>query len=539
MKFQGKPWNMRQVLMGMLLPLLLFTCSSQPQVGQYFSKQAYTPQPIPDFASHRGHLPQPILEGEPGWVDMYWTCWEIAFQGFKQPPQGSPLVSNWIDEAFSENIFQWDTIFMIMFARYGHDVFPAIQSLDNFYALQHESGFIGREFRESDGRLIHFDFEGGLFSPQGWKNMINPPLFAWAEMESFRITGDRERLELVLPSLEKYAEWLDRSGDPAALDWESNGRRSTMTEHQLYWNTPLGSGMDNTPRPAQKGAGWVEMSSQMVIMYNQLALICEELDANDKAQAFKVKGTAIKDRINRWCWSETDGFYYDVLADGQRFRKKTIGGFWPLLAGVASSDQAAILVEHLQNEGEFWRPMVFPTLSADEPEYVESGGYWRGSIWAPTNVMVIKGLEQYGYDDFAAEATERYLHGMFKVYADSQTVYENYAPEWFAPGDPAKPDFVGWSGCGPIQLLFENVIGLRPEGVNQRLIWNIRRLDRHGVEGFPLGDQKVSLLCEPRETIQDPVRLTIFNEAPFQLVLRTSSQEIIVELDAGEHLLEL
>lgn len=81
---------------------------------------------------------------------MYWKCWEIAFRGIKQPQEGSPLVSNWLDEAFSDNLFQWDTIFMMMFARYGHDCFPAIQSLDNFYALQRESGYIGREFREAE-----------------------------------------------------------------------------------------------------------------------------------------------------------------------------------------------------------------------------------------------------------------------------------------------------------------------------------------------------------------------------------------------------
>jgi len=531
--------SLRQVIILILTLMIIFACTSSPKQGQYFSKNTYDPKPIPEYLSHRDQLPHPILEGNPNWLDMYWKCWEIAFQGFKSPPPGSPLVSNWIDEAFSENIFQWDTIFMIMFARYGYDVFPAIESLDNFYALQYESGFIGREFRESDGQLIHFDFDGGLFSPKGWKNMINPPLFAWAEVESYRITGDLERLHRVLPVLEKYAGWLDRDGDPEAADWENNGRRSISTSHKLYWNTPLGSGMDNTPRPADKGAGWVEMSAQMVIMYNNLAFICEALELEDKVRAFNSKGEAIKSRINQWCWNEEDGFYYDVLADGTQFKKKTIGGFWPLLAGVATDEQAEVLVGHLRDEDEFWRPQVFPTLSADEPEYVETGGYWRGSIWAPTNVMVIKGLEQYGYDEFAAEATEKYLAGMYNVFLDSNTVYENYAPEIFAPGDPAKADFVGWTGCGPIQLLFENVMGLRPEGINNRLVWKIRRLDRHGVEQLKLGDNKISVLCEAREKPQDPVRLTIYCEQDFQLVVELSNRMTTFELVAGEHLLEV
>jgi len=266
-------------------------------LGKYFTKNEYVPQSLPLWVEAKELLPGPILGESPGWVDMYWKSWEIAFRGYKQPPVGSPFVSNWLDEAFSENIFQWDTIFMIMFARYGHMVFPAIESLDNFYCMQRPSGFIGREYREVDGKLIHFDFDGGLFSDKGFKNVINPPLFSWAEVESYRVTGDKSRFEMILPVLEKYAEWLNRDGDPDAEDWETNGRKSKSAEHKLYWNTPLGSGMDNIPRPVEKGSGWVEMSAQMVIMYNNLAVICDELNKSDKADFYRNEAKVIGKRI--------------------------------------------------------------------------------------------------------------------------------------------------------------------------------------------------------------------------------------------------
>lgn len=462
--------------------------------GSLFSKKVYSPEPLPKWESAREVLPLPVLEDNPGWIEMYYKCWEIAFRGLRQPQTGSPLVSNYLDEAFSENIFQWDTIFMMMFARYAHPVFPAIQSLDNFYALQYESGFIGREFREKDSRIIHFDFDGGLFSPKGWKNAINPPLFAWAEVESFKLTGDKSRFEAIYPVLAKYAEWLDRDGDPEAEDWQNQGRKSVNTVHELYWNTPLGSGMDNTPRPAKKGSGWVEMSSQMVIMYNNLAIIAREIGLSTESENFLGRANEIGERINKWCWNENDDFYYDVLADGTQFRKKTVGGFWPLLAKVASQKQAAGLVKHLENEDEFNTLIPFATLSADEPEFDSLGGYWLGSVWAPTNVMVIKGLENYGYNEFAASKTEKYLAGMYQVFLDSNTVYENYAPTRYLPGNQSRPDFVGWTGCGPIQLLIENVMGIRADAVNNKVVWYLRRNDRHGVKNLFLGSNKISLL---------------------------------------------
>jgi hypothetical protein len=487
--------------------------------GEYFPKKAYVPEALPTYGASRSLLPNPILDGNSDWINMYWRCWEIAFRGLRQPAAGSPLVSNWLDEAFAPNIFQWDTCFMLMFARYGHQVFPAIKSFDNFYARQLPSGYICREIQESDGVFVHYDENGGLFSPIGWKNTINPPLFSWAEVESFRLTGDKTRFSAILPVLEKYAEWLDRPGDPNASDWESNGRKSVGTTHQLYWNTPLGSGMDNTPRPADTGAGWVEMSAQMVIMYNHLAIIAEELGQSAKAEAFRSQAAAIGQRLNRWCWNEADGFYYDVLANGQQFRKKTIGGFWPMFAGIASPAQAAKLVDHLKNTSQFWRLNVFPTLSADEPEYSADGGYWRGGVWAPTNVMVIKGLVQYGYEDFAAEATEKYLRGMTEVFRTTNTVYENYAPESFAPGNPARPDFVGWTGCGPIQLLFEEVMGLRPDGIRNALTWRLRRADRHGVERMQLGSNSISLVCSARSSATAPASITVQCQKAFQLTV--------------------
>jgi len=502
-------------------------------LGKYFGKREWDGADLPSWEMGREKLPRPVLEGNPEWVELYWAAWELAFRGLKQPPEGSPLVSNWLDEAFSENIFQWDTIFMMMFARYGHQVFPAIESLDNFYRLQYESGFIGREFRERDGRLIHFDFDGGLFSEKGWKNMINPPLFSWAELENYRLSGDKSRFGEVLPVLEKYAEWLNRDGDPEAPDWENNGRRSASSLHDLYWNTPLGSGMDNTPRPADKGAGWVEMSSQMVIMYNAMAEMAMETGQVRKAEDCLARGREIGERINRWCWNAEDGFYYDVLADGSQYRVKTSGGFWPLLAGIADSVQAEALVEHLKDENEFRRLIPFPTLAADEEGYSEFGDYWKGAVWAPTNVMIFKGLETYGYEELAAEAAEKYLRGMAEVYRQTGSIYENYAPDHFLPGDPAKADFVGWSGCGPIQILFENIIGLRPDAGKGIITWHIRREDFHGVEAYPLGNNSISLFFEAGQGDQGPA-LRIESTEAFELQYTYRGRRMSVHCGGGE-----
>jgi hypothetical protein len=148
---------------------------------------------------------------------------------------------------------------------------------------------------------------------------------------------------------------------------------------------------------------------------------------------------------------------------------------------------------------------------------------------------VIKGLERYGYEDLAAEATERYLRAMLAVFEETGTVHENYAPESFRAGAPSKADFVGWSGCGPIQLLFENVMGLRPDGASNTLTWRLRRLDRHGVEGLKVGENLVSLLCVERHDTEEAARLRVECSRPLRLIVKHPAGERVFDLEAGRH----
>ena len=81
----------------------------------------------------------------------------------------------------------WDTCFMAMYCRYAPDQFPGIQSLDNFYELQRDDGFIAMTYDLNIGE-------------EPYPDRINPPLFAWTEWMHFRATGDDSRLSRVARS---------------------------------------------------------------------------------------------------------------------------------------------------------------------------------------------------------------------------------------------------------------------------------------------------------------------------------------------------
>jgi glycogen debranching enzyme len=471
------------------LPEAVRSVANRPNV---FKSRTYTPTPLPKFAETRSVLPHPVVEDHPEWETLYWKAWELAFQHLMQPMPESGFVSNFIDPAFNGNTFQWDSCFMLMYAHYAEPQFHAIGTLDNFYAKQHEDGYICREINRETGK----DYQLG-----GIENTINPPLYSWVEWQNYLLTGDKSRFRDVLPPLIKYYAWI---------------RDHHRRENGLYWNTGLGSGEDDLVRNAT-AYSWVDMTSQQAQNAYFIARIAEQIGERQVKEYFDDENKALSKLVTGTMWDAKTGFYYDLKRDGTETGIKTILGFWPMMAHIASAEQAASLVEHLQNPKEFWRPNLVPALAADEPGYSAEGQYWNGAVWAPTNYMVIKGLQDYGYEDLATKVTTIYLANMADSLEKSGTIWENYAPE-SSNGHGAR-DMVGWSADGPIALLIENVLGIRGFAATRSVTWRPRLAGENGIRNLTVGATHISLIAS---RLSDGKRkLTMTADQPISVTVDT------------------
>lgn len=460
-----------------------------------FPTRAYQPTPLPTFAGCRDRLPQPVVAERPELEALYWKAWELAFRHLMQPAPGSGFVSNFIDPAFNQNTFQWDTCFMVMFATYAEPMFHAVGSLDNFYAKQHPDGFIHREITRATGK----DFAFG-----GPQDYANPPLFSWAEWQAYLMTGDRSRFQAVLPPLARHYQWL-----------KANRRRP----NGMYWNTGLGSGLDDLARGGS--FYWLDMTCQQAQNAYFIGQIAQAVGDLPTAEYFAAENRALARLVNQSMWEPKTGFYYDLKEDGAPTGVKTVIGFWPLLAHLATPRQAAALVKHLTDPKEFLRPNVIPALAACERGYTPDGQYWNGAVWAPTNFMVLKGLQAYGYDDLAAALALRYLDNMAQVLAATGTIWENYAPE--KPVGHGARDMVGWSGVGPIALLMENVLGVRPQAASRTVLWRPRLRGENGVRGLTVGNARVTLLASALKAGRRALELT--TDSPLTVIVDTGVGE--------------
>lgn len=327
-----------------------------------------------------------------------------------------------------EQFFIWDTSFSVMWARlFPQENFPIEEALDNFYTFQEPSGYICREIF-NDGRIA-------------WKAPhpvgLNPPLLAWAELESYRAgVTSAERLRRVLPNLEKFHAF-----------YRSNCRRADG----LYFSTLLGCGMDDLPRwPVgmkeddlsegglvftrddigeayaksawddktdwiyrlrkkqnwNRQAGWIDTSAQMAFDCLNLAEIAEIVGDGAKAAAYRAEQAETAEAINRLCWDEEKGFYFDCWEKGLIHRWQA-GAFWTLIAKVAPPDRAKRMLSALFDEGIFWCRSGIRCLGRNDPDYSPYETYWCGSVWPPVMYMTIKGLAAYGFDAEADRVARR------------------------------------------------------------------------------------------------------------------------------------
>lgn len=454
---------------------------------------------LPDYEAFRSVLPQPWWDGHESTLSCYWKVWDLAFQNLQAPAPESGFCSNFIDTAFNDCIFMWDSAFILMFARYGMRGFHFQGTLDNFYAKQHPDGFICREIAREDGsdRFERHD-------PAG----TGPNVLAWCEWEYFLNTGDTDRLAAVAPALLGYNRWFQRN-----RAWQDGS----------YWSSGWGCGMDNLPRQPEGFhrmydhgfLSWVDTTLQQILSDRILVDMCRILGRNDEIEELNTEIAGLVRYVNDVMWDPEEHFYFDRYRDGSLHRIKTVGSYWALMAEAVPEARIGAFVTHLEDEAAFNRPHRVPALAADHPSYAAFGDYWNGGVWPPTNYMVLRGLTKAEFHDLAHRIARNHLDNVVRVFEETDTVWENYAPESPAPGKPAKQDFVGWSGLPAVAVLFEYVFGIRPSVPERVIRWDVRLTEAHGVAAYPFGPgTTVDLRCEARrsDTEEPKVRISANEE---------------------------
>ena len=425
-------------------------------------------------------IPIPICEEHPEYNDLYMKAWELAYTHIKHI-DGMPQTP-YMDEAFCETqVWIWDSCFMSLFCKYGMDIFPGVETLNNFYQVLYNNKSLPKVIPPKSEPIWTEAIPG---IPYEMKIHLadNPPLFAWSEYENALMKGDKSYLKELLYEkqfLQKHFEWMENLKEhivPHGVMFPT-----TLISENLGYKWDGGcSGMDNTPRgrkgsysikerPNNKKMLWIDAICQQSLAAKMISKMFDIIGDLELAEKWNQKFIEKRNIINNYYWDKIDKFYYDIDCKTNKFYKvMTIASYWALTAGVASKEQAEYLVEKLLDSSLFGGKVPFVSLARNDKDFEEKGRYWRGSVWLPTAYATLKGLTNYKFYKEAQETASKLLDHMSNTYLNysPHTIWECYAPVKCEPGTVpgsrekiVRPDFCGWSAIGPISIYIEFVLG--------------------------------------------------------------------------------
>ncbi|HCC34278.1 MAG TPA: hypothetical protein DEQ02_01055, partial [Ruminococcaceae bacterium] len=511
-------------------------------------------------------IPKVYFEDHPEWTELYDAAWNFHKGNIRKATTAlNPEDVYYVDEAFDNTIFQWDTLFMMLFDKYGAHQFPALQAMDNFYYHQWDrnddsDGYICRRINESNGNLSYNNYLT--------VDAINPPLFGWAEWEQYQIHGDVTRFtkqingKPIIDRLASYFQFIKRT-----RTYDSGPAQG------LYVSNGQGNGLDNTPNQDWDGWGQAanDMSLQQVQAADYIAKIAAEIAAKntslsgaDKAKYESMAALYESERdgltalVQQKLWSQQGGFFFNINSDtGAHTNIVTPTGLWSLAAGVATDEQAQRMIKtYALSSEKMFRPGGLSTVAYDYSSFKPTGGYWNGAMWSPTSFQWIKGLGEYGHDQLAFEEAVRHINMLYDVYYQGaydrngqflHTIWENYSSEYILPGStensdtqPSRINFVGWTGALAIAGMLEDVVGLKLDAPNNEISWNLNLTEKHGVSNLYMNDadsgvNRVSLMAERRVSQTSPVSITVECDKAFTLKVRHNGIVESIAVAAGNH----
>ncbi len=354
---------------------------------------------------------------------LYWSAFNMMRQVFL-PPEGQCGFNYYV---FSrEPTWGWG---------HGGQVFHESLSMLAYALLDAQSAMnsqrVFRERQQPDGYINYRTgpYLNEIIEYKGQKT-TSAPWYAWENWQVYKIFRDRKFLREMYASSAKFYRYIvthrDKDGD-GLCEWGGHAVLESVRDGEVViW--------DKVGWPANFEA--LDLNCMLVMEAKSLAKMAAELGKTAEAERWKKEAQERSERINRTFWDEKTGFYYhvDMKDHDFTFKKKNdlkhqeIIGFLPLWAGIATPEQAKILVRTLTDTSKFWRKYGVPSLAADD-SYYNPKGYWNGPVWVQWNYLIEYGLLRYGYTKLARKLVDRVAKNMIAVLKKNHDLWEFYCPD--------------------------------------------------------------------------------------------------------------
>lgn len=281
--------------------------------------------------------------------------------------------------------------------------------------------------------------------------------------------GDKSFLEKIYPAMVKWHNWwLNDAGtgkprrdgnDDGLLEWGADKKKGMQ-------DAKFESGMDDAAlfdEAKYDDNTWtmnmnsVDCSSLYALDALCLAKMAHELgNAKDEAH-YELEHARLKKLINDNLWCEEAGMYLNRYWDGKFSYRMGCPNFYTLIAQVATPERAAKMMENLRDPKHFQGEWMIPTIARSDKAWKDQG-YWRGTVWPPTNYLAYEGIKGYGFDNEAAMVAESGANLFLDNWKKTGTCRENYRSD---TGEGGGQKYQSW---GPLfsLIVMEEFVDVDP-----------------------------------------------------------------------------
>jgi putative isomerase len=355
---------------------------------------------------------------------------------------------------YGTNLWDWDTLWtargLFRLATITNDpalrrrvVKQAIGSFMNFFDNQSEEGRVSIMIDETQA-----DFFGTL-KPDRPKSLNQAkPVFG--------------QLALLIAEEAGSVDWLAAHFDKLLRFYGSWVAGNQSSIGLLVWGNDVAIGNDNDPttfgRPFFSSANLL-LNCLFFEDLKAAAELARRLKRFGDQQRLGAQACALGERIQKYCWDPRDQYYYTVdvqCVDRRRelipnvkpgmdmswqclpLRVQTFTGFLPLWCGLATPDQAKMLIQaNYLADDRLRGNWGVRSLSSKESMYcMDFSGNpsnWLGPVWIIVNYFVWKGLKDFGFQDQANDLADKTLRLLSNDLAANGSLNEYYHPDTGVP----------------------------------------------------------------------------------------------------------
>lgn len=266
--------------------------------------------------------------------------------------------------------------------------------------------------------------------------------------------------------------WDERRNIDGLLTWGSDPFEPEIEDNRLLVQNEFKaasneSGLDNTPM--YDGVQFnkenhllkiqdVGLTGLYLMDCHALLFMAEELGRTEEKEELQQRIDLYTANMQE-LWDEDFGMFLNRHTDtGELSKRISPTNFYALNGKAATQEQAkTMMVEHFYNPEEFWGEYMLPSIARNDTAYTGQD-YWRGSIWAPMNLLVYWGMQNYNLPQAKQDIAEKSKNLLLKNWIERRWIRENYHAD---TGDfnPRSEHFYHWGALlGMIYLVEEGYI---------------------------------------------------------------------------------